>query len=132
MSTRITSARCLQAMPALCLNAIVMAGDTARELDIAFLSKSRELGPPDFNWYELGPDLAVEVISPNTRASDIHLKVMQVLGAGTRLIWLVYPETRTVEVHTAEGGTKLHEDDTLSGGDALPGFSMRVGDIFPC
>ena len=105
--------------------------DTVRGLDIAFVSKSRELGAPDFTWYELGPDLAAEVISPSNKADDIHLKVMQLLEAGTRLVWLVYPETRTVVAQTAAGAVTLHEDDTLSGGDVLPGFEIRVGDIFP-
>jgi len=82
-------------------------------------------------WHEIGPDLAVEVISPNNKAGDIHLKVLQLLNAGTRLVWLVYPENRTVVAHTTEGATTLHEDDTLSGGDVLPGFEITVGDIFP-
>jgi Uma2 family endonuclease len=105
--------------------------DTVRGLDVAFVSKSRGLGPPDDNWYEIGPDLAVEVISPNNKTSDTHLKVMQLLKAGTRLVWLVYPETRTVVAHTADGAVTLSETDTLSGGDVLPGFELRVGDIFP-
>lgn len=105
--------------------------DTVRGLDIAFVSKSRELGPPDFSWYELGPDLAVEVISPSNKTSDTHLKVMQLLNAGTRLVWLVHPETRTIEAHTSEGARTLHENETLSGGDVLPGFAIRVGGVFP-
>ncbi|MCY3832780.1 MAG: Uma2 family endonuclease [Chloroflexi bacterium] len=105
--------------------------DTVRGLDIAFVSKSKDLGPPDFSWYELGPDLAVEVISPSNKAGDIHIKVTQLLDAGTRLVWLVYPENRTVVVQTADGAKTLREDDTLSGGDVLPGFEIRVGDIFP-
>ena len=105
--------------------------DTVRGLDIAFLSKSKDLGPPDYSWYELGPDLAVEVISPSNKAGDIHLKVTQLLDAGTRLVWLVYPENKTVVTHTTAGAKTLREDDTLSGGDVLPGFAIRVGDIFP-
>lgn len=105
--------------------------DTVRGLDIAFVSKTKDLGPPDFNWYDLGPDLAVEVISPSNKADDIHFKVTQLLDAGTRLIWLVYPKSRTVVSHTAEGAQTLREDDTLSGGDVLPGFELLVGDIFP-
>ena len=105
--------------------------DTVRGLDIAFVSKSRAPDPPEYTWYEMGPDLAVEVISPDNRAGDIHLKVMQLLNAGTRLIWLIYPESRTVESHTAGSATTFRQDDTLSGGDVLPGFELRVGDIFP-
>lgn len=105
--------------------------DTVRGLDIAFVRKSRVPDPPDFTWYEKGPDLAVEVISPNNKAGDTHLKVLQLLNAGTRLVWLVFPESRSVEARTAEGATTLHENDTLSGGEVLPGFELRVGDIFP-
>ena len=105
--------------------------DTVRGLDIAFLSNSKDLAPPDFSWYEMGPDLAVEVISPSNKADDIHFKVTQLLDAGTRLIWLVYPKNRTVVAHTTEGAKTLREADTLSGGDVLPGFEITVSDIFP-
>ncbi len=105
--------------------------DTVRGIDIAFVSKENVPDPPDFSWYEMGPDLAVEVISPNNRADDIHLKVMQLLAAGTGLIWLVYPESCTVVAHSADGAKTLHEGDRLDGGDVLPGFALRVGDIFP-
>lgn len=105
--------------------------DTVRGLDFAFISSERLSTPPDFNWYEIGPDLAVEVFSPSNKTSDTHLKVMQLLGAGTHLVWLVYPETRTVEAHTSDGAVTLREHDSLSGGAVLPGFEIRVSDIFP-
>lgn len=105
--------------------------DTVRGLDIAFVRKGRVPEPPAFNLYELGPDLAVEVISPNNKTSDTHLKVRQLFEAGARLIWLVYPASRTVVTHTAESAITLHENDTLFGGDMLPGFELRVDDIFP-
>lgn len=105
--------------------------DSVRGLDIAFVSKLRVPDPPEFTWYEMGPDLAVEVISSNNKTADTHLKVMQLLKAGTGLVWLVHPESRTVVAHRTDGAVILREDDTLSGGDVLPGFEMRVGDIFP-
>ncbi|MDE2776212.1 MAG: Uma2 family endonuclease [Chloroflexota bacterium] len=105
--------------------------DTIRGVDVGFISKPRVPEKLENVWHEIGPDLAVEVISPNNKAGDIHLKVLQLLNAGTRLVWLVYPENRTVVAHTTEGATTLHEDDTLSGGDVLPGFEITVGDIFP-
>ncbi len=105
--------------------------DTVRGLDIAFVSKVRVPDELENAWYERGPDLAVEVVSPSNKADDIHLKVMQLLNAGTRLVWLVYPESRTVVTQTAEVARTLREDDMLSGGEVLPGFEIRVGDIFP-
>ena len=105
--------------------------DTVRGADIAFVSKRHNLGPPENEWYEVAPDLAVEVISPGNKAGDIQRKVIQLLNAGTLLIWLVYPDTRSVVVQTSRGSVTLYEDDMLSGGDVLPGFEIRVGDIFP-
>ena len=117
--------------PVLSFNATRMAAIPFVDLDIAFVSKSRAPEPLEFTWYETGPDLAVEVISPDNRAGDIHLKVMQLLNAGTRLIWLIYPESRTIVAHTTAGANTLNENDTLSGGDVLPGFELRVNDLFP-
>ncbi len=106
-------------------------GDTVRILDFAFVAEAMACSTPYDALYEGGPDLAVEVISPNNKTSDTHLKVMQLLNAGTRLVWLVYPESRTVVAHTAEGAVTLTETDSLSGGDVLPGFELPVHDIFP-
>lgn len=105
--------------------------DTVRGIDIAFVSKSRVSDSLESTWYEIGPDLAVEVISPNNKASDIHLKVQQLLNSGARLVWLVYPESRIVEAHTPAGATTLNYYNTLTGGDVLPGFQLPVSDIFP-
>ncbi len=102
-----------------------------RSIDVAFVSNSKLQDPVEGAWLEMGPDLAIEVISPNDRADHTHQKVMQLLTAGTRLVWLVYPQSRTVVAHTAEGAKTLRGDDTLSGGDVLPGFKLRVNDIFP-
>ena len=104
---------------------------TVRGLDIAFISKAKAPDPLPRGWVEIPPDLAVEVISPGNQAGDIHKKVRELLKAGTPLIWLVYAETRTVVVHTSAGAIICEESDTLSGGDVLPGFEVRVGDIFP-
>jgi len=105
--------------------------DTVRALDIAFLSRARVPAVLPDQLVEMAPDLAVEVISPSNEAADIHRKIRQLLVAGTALVWIVYPSERTVEVHTRSGATTLEADDTLSGGDVLPGFEIAVRDIFP-
>ena len=104
---------------------------TVRGLDIAFISKAKALKPLPFKLFELAPDLAVEVISPGNSADDIHDKVRELLKMGTPLIWIVHSRTRTVVVHTSAGAVTYEESDTLLGGDVLPGFEVRVGDIFP-
>ena len=51
--------------------------------------------------------------------------------AGTRLVWYVDPRSRTVRVYTSpKSQTTLGEDQTLDGGDVLPGFTLRLRDLF--
>ena len=105
--------------------------DTVRGVDLAFISKSKAPAPLPNTLLELAPDLAVEVISPSNKVADMHRKIRQLLAAGTALVWIVHPETHTVEVHTQSGATTLEDDDILSGGDVLPGLEISVRDIFP-
>ncbi len=104
-----------------------------RKADCMYFIAGRLAGdrPPDGTISE-APDLAVEVLSPNDGARDLNLKINDYLGAGVRLIWLVHPETQTVQILRANGhDSHIGRDDTLSGEDVLPGFEVRVGDLFP-
>ena len=77
------------------------------------------------------PDLAVEVKSPSDSYRQMREKAAYYLANGTKMVWLVYPEKRIIEVYRADGEIQiLTEDDMLDGGDVLPGFSMSVSDIF--
>jgi Uma2 family endonuclease len=78
------------------------------------------------------PDLAVEVISPNDLASELNLKIEEYLRAGVRLVWVVDPEVRIVQVFRANGsGQWLREQDSLSGEDVVAGFECQVAALFP-
>lgn len=77
------------------------------------------------------PDLAAEVVSPNDTAEEVEAKRIQFLKAGTRLLWVIYPQSRTVHVYRLDGSCAvLAEGDTLSGEDVLPEFSCRVAELF--
>lgn len=80
---------------------------------------------------QIPPDLALEVISPNDVAEQMEIRIVDLLGAGVQLLWVIYPATRTVYVFR-QGGTvaRLSEADSLSGEDVLPGFSCRVSELF--
>jgi Uma2 family endonuclease len=80
---------------------------------------------------DFAPDLAVEVLSVSNTRAEIARKRGELFAAGTSLMWVVDPEKRTVEVYTApEVKTILTENDTLTGGDLLPGFSLSIKDWF--
>jgi len=76
------------------------------------------------------PDLAVEVQSPGQSDKLMADKATYYLANGVRVVWLVYPRKGLVEVLTNEERNLLSGDETLDGGDLLPGFTLRVEDIF--
>jgi len=53
-------------------------------------------------------------------------------GGGCRVVWIVDPLRKSIVVHRPDRGSDvLTEDDTLVEEDLLPGFSLRIGEIFP-
>ena len=77
------------------------------------------------------PDLAIEIKSPDDTYTELRRKAEYYLANGARLVWLIYPEKRLVEVYQPDVDLQiLTEHDTLDGGDVLPGFSLLVSDIF--
>jgi Uma2 family endonuclease len=105
--------------------------DTVRAPDVAFVRAGRiPLGGVK-GFFQGAPDLAVEVVSPTDRASEVAAKVQDWLRAGCSMVWVVDPENRAVAVHRSHNEiTVLTAADTLTGGDALPEFSMPVAEIF--
>jgi Uma2 family endonuclease len=106
--------------------------DVLRVPDASFISWERMPGDevPEAFW-PIAPDLAVEVVSPHDRATDIEEKVEEYLAAGTVLVWVLWPRRRTVDVHTPDGGLRrLGPEEYLDGGDVLPEFRVRVADLF--
>lgn len=77
------------------------------------------------------PDLAIEVVSPGDSAADIEQKVLEYLKYGTRLVWVFYPDSQTVLQHTPDGTKRYSRDDTLDGGEVLPGFKLNLATLFP-
>ncbi len=106
--------------------------DTVRGPDVAFLRAERVPRGEDRNWfYEGAPDLAVEVLSPSNRPGQLAKKVTNYLDAGTPLIWVADPDTRTVVVHTPDSPPRiLGADDDIDGADVLPGFRSSVAAFF--
>ncbi len=77
------------------------------------------------------PDLAVEVLSEGNTATEMARKCQDYFDAGSRLVWLVDPPSRTVEVYTAPGqSTVLNESQSVDGGHALPGFTLSIREWF--
>jgi Uma2 family endonuclease len=80
---------------------------------------------------ELAPDLVVEVLSKSNTRSEIAKKLGEYFAAGVRLIWIVDPRKRTVRVYTAvDLSVLIKEEESLDGGDILPGFVLPLNKLF--
>lgn len=105
--------------------------DTVRAPDVAYVSEARIPQVKESGYAELAPDLVVEVVSPGDRAGEIQAKIDEWLRAGVLLAWVLYPATRSAMVYHADGtALLLHADDMLTGEPVLPGFSVRLGELF--
>lgn len=100
--------------------------------DAAFVRADR-LPPPEerAGFLPLAPDLAVEIVSPSDRPALVSRKVQEYLRAGTRLVWVVEPRTRTITIHRLDQPASVYTaTDEIDAGDILPGFRVAVTDLF--
>ena len=106
--------------------------DTVREPDIAFFSRQKI--PPGVRitgYSEVVPDLVVEVKSPSDSMREVFDKARMWSSFGVPLVWVLYPDSRTVAVHPTGGPVStLTDADALTGGDVLPGFTCNISEIF--
>jgi Uma2 family endonuclease len=106
--------------------------DTVRAPDFMFYSRARlpEGGVP-LQGYLGAPDLAVEVLSPTDRFARIVEKALDYLAAGTRLVWVVDPDVRSVVVfRPGREPETLSGDAALDGEGVLPGFTLPLAELW--
>jgi len=71
------------------------------------------------------PDLVVEILSPNETPSELDGKVRDYFASGTRLLWVIDPIARAVEVlHADLTAQGLPETQILDGAEVLSGFAL--------
>jgi Uma2 family endonuclease len=99
--------------------------------DIAYTSPERAQALVKQGTVPQMPDLAVEVKSPDDSYAKMRRKAAYYLENGSRMVWLVFPEKRQIEVYSENGDLKiLDENDSLDGGNVMPGFTMPVPAVF--
>ena len=103
--------------------------------DVAFLSHERDPDPMGVRYVPIMPDLAVEILSPSDTNSKLRAKAEIYLRKGARLVWIVRPDERSVEVfRTRDDGEIERElvagEGALSGEELLPGFSLPLRSVF--
>ena len=110
-----------------------MLGGNVRIPDVAFVSWDQLPGRriPDEPIPGLSPALAVEVLSVSNTRREMRRKREEYFASGTRLVWEIDPEDRTIRVFTGvDESALLTVADLLDGGTVLPGFHMPVREVF--
>lgn len=100
--------------------------------NVAILLKRTQATLNVYGYNSFPPDLAVEVDFPSTYQSQeqLRIKIVNFLAAGTT-VWLLRPETKTAEVYRPGQPVQLlNINDSLSGDDILPGFTLALKDVF--
>lgn len=112
---------------------MVRATGQLREPDVSIFLFSQFPGgiPPRTAALPYPPALAVEILSPTNTAREIERKRREYFAGGTRLLWTVEPELRSVTVWTGPDQSHiLTQADTLDGGDVVPGFALPIARWF--
>lgn len=103
--------------------------------DVSFIPWARV--PPEFDEMpsgpvmEIVPELAVEVVSPSNRPGEMKVKLREYFDAGVRLVWYLYHQDRYLRAFTSpQRSTDAGLKDELDGRDVLPGFRVKLQDVY--
>lgn len=114
------------------LSTTFQIGHNQRLPDIGFVAADRipEEGQPQGIW-EIAPDLAIEVISPNDVYEKVVQKVDEYLDAGVKQVWLVSPELKSITIYRSAFDVTVFQDDMeLVSEDLFPEFRCPLREIF--
>jgi len=105
--------------------------DTVMAPDVAFVAAARAHLAPETGYFPGPPDLAVEVRSPGDSPAEVAAKAQKWLAHGCGVVVAVDPASRTAVVwRRLEATRALCEQDTLDCGDVVPGFTLRLSELF--
>ncbi len=111
--------------------------NTVRAADVAFVSAARVPARDDaqrHRYWRLAPDLVGEVASPSQSRADMEETAQAWLAAGTKLVWVAWPQAQQVDVwlpvDTTRPAITLGMSDALDGDGVLPGFTYAVAELF--
>jgi Uma2 family endonuclease len=104
--------------------------DTVRGPDVLLFEDAERFEDVDLKFAQAPPLLAVEVLSPNDVAGKVNRRIREQLRFGTRLVWLLDPEVRTVTVYASGRYHVLDDTEELTGDDVLPDFRCPVAQFF--
>lgn len=105
--------------------------DTIRAADILFISHARLTQATPGGFLDVAPELVVEILSPSDRWSEVRKKLREYFEIGVIVVLILEPEEQIITVYRSL--TEVAEfaiQDTLTLEDVLPGFALRLADLF--
>lgn len=100
--------------------------------DVVYVDRAKvEAHPDPERLMRCAPDLAIEIDLTSAKKPGGKQRIAEYLEAGARLVWAIDPHTRTATVHRPDGSVDIvHEHETVDAGDIVPGFRLRLDDLF--
>ena len=105
--------------------------DTVRGADVIFISTERYAQKKSSGFLDVAPDLVVEILSPNDKWTEVTQKLREYFAIGVRLVWVADPQARCVYAYRSLTDVReFTENDELPGDEVLPGFLVKVAQLF--
>ena len=105
--------------------------DTVRGADAAYISNERMARVQSPSYLDVAPELTVEILSPDDRWGELMDKLTEYFAVGVQVVWVADPKTQSVYVYHAPNKVQhFSAEDTLPGGEVLPGFGVLVAELF--
>lgn len=113
--------------------------ETVLAPDIAFITAARAASLPApgssgrKRFFEIAPDLAIEIASPDQHRPEMAAKARHYLRAGVHTVWIIWPGRREVDIWrpgSDEPVATLKATDQLAAPELLPGFAIPVAELF--
>ena len=105
--------------------------ERVRGADFLFVSYARLPAGPTPENLDVVPDLVVEIRSPSDRQSAVLAKVSEYLAAGVRVVVVIDPRLEAAATYRDDEFQQLvHNGDTFTLPDVLPGFAVPVSAFF--
>jgi Uma2 family endonuclease len=104
---------------------VQLTGIQMRRPDIAYLTKA-QIESANKGTDEI-PEFVIEIISGNDNINKVEEKIGEYYKAGLKVVWLIFPENKSVHVYTSRRDVKICiENDICSAAPVLPEFEIGV------
>lgn len=105
--------------------------DTVRAADVLFISSERYQRVTSPSYLDVAPELAVEILSPDDRWSEVTAKIADYFAAGVDRVWVVDGKLRKVFAYRSPSEVRIFSHtEALEEPEILPGFRWSLEELF--